>query len=68
MPFGPGKYDAECTEIRERLKAEGVVLLVFGGNPGFSAQLPFHLLGRIPSMLRSMADQIEASEGPFIVF
>lgn len=41
MPMGPGKYDAEVTELRQRLKANGILLLVVQGErgSGFSAQL-----------------------------
>lgn len=65
MPLGPGKYDKEVTEIRKRLKADGVILIVFGGKngPGFSAQLPLHETLLIPKFLRDMADQIEKSGG-----
>jgi hypothetical protein len=38
-------------------------VLVFGGERGhgFSAQLPFDLLVKVPTMLREMAQQIEES-------
>jgi hypothetical protein len=62
MPLGPGKYDPECAELRARLKADGLVVLVFGGEHGhgFSAQLPFDLTMKVPDMLREIAKQIEA--------
>jgi len=65
MPIGPGKYDKEVTEIRERLKADGVILLVIGGERGssFCAQLPIVETLKIPEFLRNMADQIEKSGG-----
>lgn len=60
--IGPGKYDPELTVIMDKVKAEGVLLIVVGGSKGagFSAQgtLLFH--SRIPGILRTMADQIEA--------
>jgi hypothetical protein len=61
MPAGPGKYDDECTLVRERLKARGVVLLVAGGKhgDGFSAQVVGQDLLSLPSVLRTMADAIE---------
>jgi hypothetical protein len=65
MSLGPGKYDADCTAIRERTKAEGVILVVLSDDParsGFSAQATLPMLVRIPHMLRSMADQIEADQ------
>jgi hypothetical protein len=63
MPVGPGKYDADCTEIRERTKAEGVLLAVFGGEKGsgFSVQAPFELTVGLPEILRDLARQIEES-------
>jgi hypothetical protein len=32
--IGQGKYDDIVTELRERLGAQGIVLLVFNGNRG----------------------------------
>ena len=63
MALGPGKYDAEVTDLRERLKASGVLLLVFGAErgEGFSAQLSPALTLEMPGMLRQIADIIEAS-------
>ena len=65
MPFGPGKYDAACTEIRERLHATGIILIVIGGEHGngFSAQLPGYLVLETPEMLESVARQIREA-GP----
>lgn len=66
MPLGPGKYDAEVTMVREKLQADGVILIIFNGNQGggFSCQLTAHLTRQIPAMLREMAAQIEASGDP----
>jgi len=63
MPIGPGKYDDICTEIRQRVNAQGVVLIIFGGNlgHGFSAQLDIYDTLKIPDLLRSVAQQIEDS-------
>lgn len=60
MPEGPGRYDAECTEIRERLKARSVVLIVLGaeGGPGFSGQVSPDDLLVMPGLLRMVADQM----------
>ncbi len=60
--IGPGKYDEVCTQVREDTNALGVVLLIFGGckGNGFSCQAPFEFTATIPSLLRQMADQIEA--------
>lgn len=70
MAFGPGKYDDEVTELRERLQADGIILLVINGcrGEGFSAQLPglatvegaYEMLMRQASTLRSIADQCQA--------
>jgi hypothetical protein len=40
MATGPGKYDRECTRVREETGAQAVVLIVFAGEhgSGFSVQ------------------------------
>lgn len=40
MPIGPGRYDDELTELREKIGAEGAILIVYNGQrgSGFSAQ------------------------------
>jgi hypothetical protein len=65
MPIGPGKYDAQCTKVREETQAGGVLLAVFNGNQGtgFSVQAPFELAIALPAILRDTADQIEKSFG-----
>jgi hypothetical protein len=65
MPFGPGKYDDDATAIREKLKADGIILIVLGGDKGqgFSAQLNFAATMAMPEILRTVADQIEQSQG-----
>lgn len=62
MAIGPGQYDEEVTELRERLQASGIVLMVAGGNRGhgFSAQLDLQSMMLLPRVLRELADQIEA--------
>lgn len=59
--LGPGKYDDACTEVREKTKADAVVLLVMGGEKGsgFSCQAPINVAVNLPKMLRKMADEIE---------
>ena len=54
----------ECTTAREASKAEATILLIFDGSKGsgFSVQAPVEWLLRIPTILRSMADQIEADQ------
>jgi hypothetical protein len=65
MAWGPGKYDAEVTDLMKKLQAEGIILLVIGGNrgEGFSSQVTLPALMAIPQMLRTIADQIER-DGP----
>jgi hypothetical protein len=65
MAWGPGKYDAEATHVREVTHARGVIMIVFDGDrgTGFSAQLDVTRLLGIPHILRDIADQIEKS-GP----
>lgn len=60
--IGPGRYDDECTAIRESSKARGVLVMVIGGNkgPGFSCQMDAESTRKLPDLLRHMADQIDA--------
>jgi hypothetical protein len=61
MAMGPGKYDDEATAIREKLNAEGIILIVLGGDKGegFSAQLNLEDSIKVPRILRVIADQIQ---------
>lgn len=64
MPLGPGKYDDACTQAREATGAGTAVLIVIGGHhgPGFSVQSDDAVvLAGLPALLRSVADQIQAS-------
>jgi hypothetical protein len=61
--LGPGKYDAECTAVREQTEAKsGVMLIVLDGNKGtgFSCQLDYQHIAKIPALLRTVADEIQA--------
>lgn len=60
MAVGPGKYDPILTRVREELRAEGVVLIVFNGKDGggFSCQASLEMTRALPDILRSMADQM----------
>lgn len=61
MALGPGKYDDLCTEVREKTGAEAVIVLVKNGNKGsgFSMQATLKLTLGLPTILRSLADEIE---------
>ena len=63
MSVGPGKYDDEATWVRERAKASGVILIVIGGDrgQGFACQATLEVTLSLPTMLRDIADQIEAN-------
>lgn len=77
MPNGPGKYDDLATYVREQAKAEGVLLVVLGGNRGHGFELQFAIEntdeGRFRAMcmqiklLRDVADQIEAEMQKHVV-
>jgi hypothetical protein len=58
---GPGKYDDLATTVREQAKANGVIVIVIGGDKGtgFSVQGGVETLLALPTILRSTADQIE---------
>lgn len=63
MPAGPGKYDDECTRVRESTAAFGTVLIVIGGHlgSGFSVQADAHTISVLPDMLEDIAREIRAS-------
>lgn len=60
MALGPGKYDDECTLVRERVGAEGVVVIVMGGDRGngFSCQADLRTTALLPDLLEKVARQI----------
>jgi hypothetical protein len=64
---GPGKYDDACTAVRVATDAQGVVLIIVNGHSGsgFSVQGTLAMLRDLPTVLRTIADQIERdnSEG-----
>jgi hypothetical protein len=62
MPLGPGKADHIAEMAREAAKADGVVVLVFGGplHGGFSVKGPIEMHIGLPSVLRQLADKIQA--------
>lgn len=59
---GPGKYDDLLTRARLEAKAKGAILIVFEGakGNGFSVQAPAPVLVKLPDLLRTMADDIQA--------
>jgi hypothetical protein len=61
MALGPGKYDDLATDIRTKIHADGVVVIVINGDRGggFSAQLSPTLTLMLPGMLRTIADEME---------
>jgi len=60
--MGPGRYDDEATKVMEATKANGVIVIVIGGNKGegFACQATLEVTQALPKMLRHIADQIEA--------
>jgi hypothetical protein len=62
MAMGPGKYDDLATYVREQAAAKAVIVIVFDGyrGSGFSVQAEAGMLLPLPSLLRRLADQIEA--------
>lgn len=68
MALGPGKYDDLCTYVREQAKAQGVLLIVLGGErgSGFSCQAGLADTLLLPEILEHIAAEIRAS-GPLEV-
>jgi hypothetical protein len=62
MSVGPGKYDDEVTLVRERTEAEAVILIVIEGKrgSGFCAQTNSNVAPDLPTLLRHMANLMEA--------
>jgi hypothetical protein len=65
MAFGPGKYDASCTEVRMVTNARGVLLIVIDGEhgSGFSCQADMETTLRLPEILERIAADIRR-DGP----
>jgi hypothetical protein len=66
MAIGPGKYDSECTIVREATEAHTAIVIVIGGTlgGGFSVQTQDQdILFKLPGMLRGLADNIEEDLG-----
>jgi hypothetical protein len=60
MALGPGKYDDLCTLVREKAGADGVLLVVLGGDRGngFSCQADFVTTLKLPDLLERIAKEI----------
>lgn len=54
------KYGNLCAEIREKYQADGVVLLILGGNEGsgFVIQADDNAQAQIPDFLEQAADKL----------
>ena len=63
MAMGKGRYDNHCTVVRDLTNADGVVVIVLGGNrgSGFSAQLSPELQAKLSDILEDLAKQIRDS-------
>lgn len=63
MAMGEGKYNDLCTYVREQAQATGAIVIILQGNKGhgFSCQAPIEKTAGLPEVLRSVANQIEAS-------
>jgi len=57
MPQGPGKYDSECTLVREMAQAQAAIVIVLNGRrgTGFSVQTQTPLG---PAVLADLLDQV----------
>lgn len=57
---GPGKYDSVVTEVRERLNAAGVLMMVIDGPEGHGMSVQGTLAGNMEmaDMLEQMASQL----------
>ena len=65
MPVGPGVYDDLCTDVRLKVKAGAVLLIVIDGErgSGFSCQADVATTMALPTILRRIAADIDR-DGP----
>lgn len=63
MAIGPGKFDDECTRVRQATNAKACIVIVLGApdGSGMSCQCEEGLALHIPSILRDVANEIEHS-------
>jgi hypothetical protein len=69
MTIGPGKYDAECTMVREATGASAVIVIVLGGSKGGGLSVQTSdpdLLFSLPEYLREVAKGIERDLGDML--
>lgn len=68
MALGPGRYDSDVTALRERYHADGVVLIVMGGDKGegFSMQAGLETTLRLPEILEYIAAQLREDRARII--
>jgi len=62
MALGAGKYDEALTVARKLCGSTAAALIVIEGESGrgFACQMDMASMMKLPEVLRSMADQIEA--------
>lgn len=66
-PVGPGKYDELCEYVLEKSKGKAAAVIIVDGphGDGLSVMEGFSLaggryhLGRLPKILREIADEVE---------
>lgn len=62
MPIGPSKYDDLCTAVREKVNAEGAVIIVIRGSrgSGFACQVTLPTMEVLPDLLETIARDMRA--------
>ncbi len=65
MALGPGRYDDLATRVRKLAHARAVVVIVIEGDKGsgFSVQTAPEIVLSLPTLLRTVANDIEEAEG-----
>ena len=59
VSHGAGKYSDVCNEIRQRLKAKGVIVIVFDGisGSGISVESDLLIADKIPALVEEIMVQ-----------
>ena len=62
MPKRNGEYDEEANELQRGLDADGVIVMVVGGERGNGVSIcaDLNTMMLLPELLRTIADQVEA--------